>query len=90
MSDNTDGLESRQIAMYRMFETVAERMGKWDKSTGPDGAHYVDKSPFASEGMVCSNCSFFQGGRQCEIVKGDIDPAAICKLWVIKGSLLKE
>ena len=88
MSENVDGLKARQVALYRMFEDVAEKMGPWDKGIGSDGAHYVDKSPFAKEGMICSNCAFFKGGRLCEIVKGDIDPNAICKLWVIKESLL--
>lgn len=87
---NLDGLKKRQIAMYEMFEDVAEKFGKWNRGVGADGAHYVEKSPFAKEGMVCSNCSFFVGGRQCEIVSGDIDPAAICKLWVIKESLITE
>lgn len=84
-----DGLTARQQTMYRMFEDIAEKMGPWDKGVKADGAHYVDKSPFAKEGMICANCAFFKGGRLCEIVAGDIDPYAICKLWVIREELVK-
>lgn len=89
MSDNTDGLKKREKELYSLFEDVAEKYGKWNKGIKSDGAHYVEKSPFANEGMVCSNCVFFMGGRQCEIVSGDIAPEAICKLWVIRDNLLK-
>jgi len=90
MSDNIDGLRQREIVLYKLFEEIAEKYGKWDKGIKSDGAHYVEVSPFAKEGMVCSNCVFFVGGRQCEIVAGDIAPEAICKLWVIKDELLTE
>lgn len=90
MGDNSKGLKPREAELYNLFEEVAEKYGKWDKGIKSDGAHYVEVSPFTKEGMVCSNCSFFVGGRQCEIVDGDIAPEAICKLWVIKDSLLKE
>ena len=89
-SSEMNGLVERQQMLYRMFEIVADRLGKWGKGIDGDGAHYVAKSPFAGEGMVCSNCSFFQGGRMCEIVAGDIAPEAICKLWVIRDGLLKS
>lgn len=89
MSENVADLKKRQIALYEMFEEVAEKFGKWDKGVKADGAHYMEKHPFVKEGLVCSNCSFFQGGRACEIVSGDIDPNAICKLWVIKDKLVK-
>lgn len=87
--DNIDGLKKREIELYKAFEDIAEKFGKWNKGVTSNGAHYVEKSPFGKEGMVCSNCVFFVGGRQCEIVAGDIDPNAICKFWIIKDSLLK-
>jgi HK97 family phage prohead protease len=38
--------------------------------------------------MVCSSCVFYEGPRACEVVAGDIDPAGICKLWVIPEVLI--
>lgn len=90
MSDNIEGLKSRQIEMYKMFEEIAAKMGAWNKGNGSDGAHYVEDSPFYKEGMICANCAFYKGGQICEIVEGDISPLAICKLWVIRESLIKE
>ena len=89
ITEPESALTPRQKALYESLESVAETFGLFDQSTGPDGAHYVAASPFASEGMVCSNCVFFVGGRGCEIVQGDIDPGAICKLWVIPGELIR-
>ena len=87
---NLQGLRARQINMYRMFEEIAKKFGKWDKGNLSDGAHYVEKSPFEAEGMICGNCAFFVGGAQCEIVEGTIAPIAICKLWVINEALIKK
>jgi hypothetical protein len=84
--NDTDGLNDRQEAMYEVYEKIAYVFGKWNQSTGADGAHYVEKSPF--EGMNCANCVFFRGGRKCEIVDGDIDPGAVCKLWIVPEKLL--
>jgi hypothetical protein len=83
-------LAPRQIIMYEFFELIAKKMGKWAQDSGPDGAHYVEEHPFGSKGMKCINCSFFQGGNRCEIVTGEIEPEAICKLWVIRKDLVKE
>jgi len=82
------GLNPRQFAMYEFYEKLAEEFGMFDQGIGANGAHYVAESPFASEGMVCSNCVLFEGGRKCEVVEGDIAPNGICKLWVIREDLL--
>lgn len=86
------GLTPRQFTMYDLFETMAENFGKWDQTTGADGAHYApaEKNPFKEEGLMCVNCAFFQGGGRCEVVEGEIEPEAICKLWIIKEDLLKK
>jgi hypothetical protein len=81
-------LNPRQYVMYEKYEKIAEKFGLWDQGIGANGAHYVAESPFASEGMVCSNCVFYEGGKRCEIVSGQIEPNAICKLWIISESLL--
>ena len=82
------GLNPRQFTMYDLFETMAEEFGMWDQGNGANGAHYMEENPFASEGMKCSNCVFFEGGKKCEIVSGSIEPEAICKLWIIREELL--
>lgn len=83
------GLNPRQFAMYEFYEKIAEEFGMFTQGIGANGAHYVAESPFASEGMVCSNCVLFEGGRKCEAVEGDIAPNGICKLWVIREDLLQ-
>lgn len=81
----------RQRAHYEALEGVAELCGKWTADTGGDGAHYVAASPFASEGLVCANCVFYEGGRGCELVDNGsegIDPGGVCKLWIIPDALV--
>ena len=84
------GLNPRQFTMYDLFETMAEEFGMWDQGSGANGAHYMEENLFASEGMKCSNCVFFEGGKKCEIVSGNIEPEAICKLWIIREELLNN
>lgn len=83
-------LGPRQNAIYDDLEEIVDIFGQFDQGIGADGAHYAgpDVNPFAAEGMVCSNCAFYEGPRACEIVAGDIDPNAICKFWVIPETLL--
>lgn len=90
--DEYPDLTARQQAMYQAYEIITEAFGMFDKSSGPDGAHYMSENdnPFAEEGLMCANCSFYEGGQACEIVKGEIEPMALCKLWVIKNTLIDE
>lgn len=83
-------LNDRQRLQVAEYETIVETLGQFDQSTGADGAHYApaDANPFQSEGLVCSNCVFYEGPRACEIVAGDIDPNAVCKMWVIPEDLI--
>ena len=83
-------LTPRQRAMADELCEIEDTFGQFDQTAGPDGAHYAAPSPFADKGLMCQNCIFYQGGRVCELVKGDIDPNAVCKLWIIPGSLVKE
>jgi len=84
------GLNPRQFVMYETLEQIAEEFGMWNQGAGADGAHYMAENPFADEGMNCANCVFYEGGRKCEIVEGDIAPTAICKLWVIREDLIQS
>jgi hypothetical protein len=83
-------LNERQENLYEDLEAIVEEHGVFDQGIGPNGAHYMEaeKNPFKEEGMVCANCAFYVGPRGCELVRGDIDPEAICKFWVIPENLL--
>lgn len=84
----TPDLTAPQVALYEAIEGVAEELGQFDQGSGAHGAHYMAASPFAGEGMQCSNCVFYAGARACEVVSGDIAPEGICKLWIIPEQLL--
>jgi HK97 family phage prohead protease len=75
----------RQVAQYNADEALVGLFGQYDQTDGPDGAHYMMPSPFPYN---CSTCAFYDGARACEIVAGDIDPAAICKRWVVPADLI--
>lgn len=79
-----------QRDLYDKIESVVETFGLFDQGTGAHGAHYVpaDGNPFAADGIACANCAFYDGPRACEVVAGDIDPAAACKFWIIPEDLL--
>lgn len=77
-------------ALYEAYEVIVEEHGKWPQEL-PAGAHYMESSPFANRGLVCSNCLFFEGGGGCEIVQGEIAADGICKLHVIpEGKMTSE
>lgn len=88
--DMSSRFTPRQLLQAEYSETVVEIFGQYDQSTGSDGAHYALASPYVSEGLVCSNCKFYEGPRCCELVSGDIDPSGICKLWIIPADLIVE
>lgn len=94
MRESDDYMETgdyslRQIAMAEMYDEIAVSLGKWDKSHGPEGAHYLsaEDNPFAeSEGGACVNCRAFRGGGYCDWVEGHVDPYAVCKLVMVAQS----
>jgi hypothetical protein len=67
-----------------MYESIVEEYGVFDRGIGANGAHYVsaENNPFKSEGMACKNCVFYLANR-CELVDGEIEEDALCKLWII-------
>ena len=83
-------LSARQAALYTAAEAIVEDLGPFDQTALADGAHYMgaEANPFKAEGLRCAHCNFYQGPRACEIVAGDIDPDALCKLWVIPARLV--
>ena len=81
-----ESLNDRQKAHAEDLAGLAMEYGKFDQSSGADGAHYAPAklNPFKAEGLMCKNCIFFDElNNQCQIVTGAIEPEAICKLWVI-------
>jgi HK97 family phage major capsid protein/HK97 family phage prohead protease len=86
----TAELKAPQVALYEALEEIAEDLGAFDQGSGAHGAHYMSESPFAADGMVCANCAFYAGPRACEIVSGDIDPAGVCKFWIVPERLMSE
>lgn len=90
-SEESGNLTSRQQALYKVYEMTADEYGMFDKSTGPDGAHYASasKNPFKEQGLVCLNCSFYKN-KACEIVIGKIEPEGICKFWIIPQDSIKK
>jgi hypothetical protein len=77
-------LNERQVVMYDMYESIVEEYGVFDRGIGANGAHYVsaENNPFKAEGMACKNCVFYLANR-CELVDGEIEEDALCKLWII-------
>ena len=90
MSEGGPVLTPRQNAISDELCDIVETFGQFDQTSGPDGSHYSAVSPFSDKGLMCQNCVFYCGGRACELVKGDIDPNAVCKFWVIPANLVKE
>lgn len=90
-SEEWSSLNPRQQAHAEALAELALEYGKFDQSTGADGAHYAPaaKNPFRPEGLVCQNCVFFDElSNGCQIVTGSIEPGAVCKLWVIPENKL--
>lgn len=86
-----DLLNERQQEQANDLAELTVKFGKFDQSTGADGAHYAPASanPFIGEGLVCKNCVFFdEMSNGCQIVTGDIEPEAVCKLWIIPETSL--
>ena len=80
----------RQLLQYDLIEAIVNQYGQYDQSSLADGSHYAPENPFEASGIKCSNCYFFEGPRGCEVVSGDIDPNAVCKLWIIPSELIQE
>ena len=74
-------LTGRQQAMYDLYERVVNDFGMFEQDSGPDGAHYMEESPF--EEICCSKCIFFEPNGACDIVSGEINKCGVCKLWIV-------
>lgn len=82
-------LNERQRSQAESFTELATEFGMYDQTSGANGAHYSNKNPFKSEGLMCGNCIFYnEENSQCQIVAGKIQADAICKLWIIPENVL--
>jgi len=80
----TPDMTVAQGMLYEALEEITDEVGQFSQVD----AHYMPESPFAGQGMVCSNCAFYQGPAACEVIEGEIAPAALCKFWIIPASKL--
>lgn len=80
-----DLLNERQKEQAEDLAELTVEFGKFDQTTGADGAHYASAAanPFKASGLICQNCVFYDELGGCQIVSGMIEPEAICKLWII-------
>jgi hypothetical protein len=78
------GLTDRERAQYKATEEVVDEYGAYPK----EEAHYMTTNPFVDQGMKCGNCVYYKPGGACEVVQGQINPNALCKLWIISKNLL--
>jgi hypothetical protein len=86
-------LNERQQSQAEDLAENALEYGKFDQTAGANGSHYAPASanPFKASGMICKNCVFYdEAGRGCQIVTGEIEPEAICKLWIIPETMIVE
>lgn len=75
----------RQNLMVRAYLAIAAKVGAWPKNHGGDGSSYVGEAanPAKAQGFACRNCAFFTPPAACAIVKGSVEPGALCRLHVI-------
>lgn len=85
--EEKDSLSPSNFALYEAVSGIAVDNGKWPQE-GADGAHYIAENPFADKGIKCQNCVFFNEGGSCDVVDGEIDPEAVCKLWIIPEGMI--
>ena len=81
---------TRQRMMVSSLVEVTHDAGKFDQGVGANGAHYMPaaKNPFASQGIACEYCFFYQPDGQCAIVEGVVEEYGVCKLWIIPEAVI--
>ena len=92
MYDPEDYLNDRQAILYATLENTVAEFGAFNEGIGADGAHYMseENNPFASKGINCANCVFFEGGGGCEILNIEVQPMGACKFWIIPEKNLSD
>lgn len=79
------GLSARQDLLARSLLAVVAKVGPFSKDPGSEGAGYVPASQNAGArfGFRCEGCVFFRAPKACMVVKGVVDRAGVCRLYVI-------
>jgi hypothetical protein len=75
-------LNDLQQAYAQSLIDIVGQFGEFPQ-TGPGGCHYESISPYASEGITCSECVFYVGAGDCGIVDGQVDPLGVCRFYVV-------
>lgn len=86
-------LTDRQKKQAEDTAELALEYGMFDQSSGANGAHYApaDANPFKADGLICQNCIFFdEATSRCQVVAGEIEAEAICKLWIIPDNVIAQ
>jgi hypothetical protein len=79
-------LTLRSASLAEAYCMIEDALGQWSQSD----AHYMEKSPFVTEGYACANCvAYCPEMGCCDWVCGDIAPDGLCKLNVIPDALRK-
>jgi hypothetical protein len=92
-ADEWDSLNERQQSQAEEYFSIVLEYGMFDQSSKANGAHYAPASanPFKATGLMCGNCVFYaDNANQCMIVMGEIEPKAVCKLWIIPEEKIVE
>lgn len=83
------GLTDLQSGEAQALIDLTGLYGQFDQD-GVGGAHYLTTSPFATQGLSCNECVFYEGAGACDIVSGNIDPLGLCRFYVIPNDETAE
>jgi hypothetical protein len=82
---------ARQDLMIRAYLAIVAKLGPFTRDAGSEGAGYVEavKNTGAPTGFKCENCAFFRAPKGCAIMRGPVERAGVCRLYVIPQEKLK-
>lgn len=71
--------------MIRALMTIVAKVGLFARDAGSEGAGYVEasKNTAAAAGFKCENCAFWRAPNGCQVVKGKIERAGVCRLHIV-------
>lgn len=83
---------ARQDLLIRSLLAITAKVGQFTRDAGSEGAGYVTASLNygAPVGFKCENCAFFRAPKSCVIMKGAVERAGVCRLYVIQQDKLKK
>lgn len=81
---------ARQDLLIRSLLGITAKLGQFSRDAGSEGAGYVlaQVNYGAPVGFRCENCAFFRAPKSCTIMKGPVERAGVCRLYVIDQSKL--